>query len=173
MLSRFLVVALVCSIAHVCGMYNNGIHPTEHVPPIVEIDHASPNVKSTHFTSIGEVEKIRPFPFMMVRSAPKNEHLEVHYSTTTPTWHSQDVKYRILNKQAVITALENEIDGEKAITALKIDTDLWLVVDQTSETLNKISKHWYNWNAKVGLRGTQSSEISDLINRLCNQQLAA
>ncbi|OAV93999.1 hypothetical protein PTTG_27118 [Puccinia triticina 1-1 BBBD Race 1] len=105
----------------------------------------------------------------MVRGTLNDDDLHIYYSTTTPINDSENVRYRCLNWQAVITALDKETGGAEAIEELKLDSIIWLVVDETSETLEKLYMHWLYWETGIAICGSQTSEILDLINKVCTQ----
>ncbi|OAV97097.1 hypothetical protein PTTG_26143 [Puccinia triticina 1-1 BBBD Race 1] len=154
MFSRFLVVALVCSITQVWG--KGGIFPLNDVVPI------------------DETARVDRFPFMIVNPCHDKGDLFVHYSRTTPSEDHRDMRSRRLDLQAVIDDLKKDRNhGQQAISALRTTRGRLLVVDETSETVlcDSNHRHWWRWNPNAEICKSETSKIANLINDVCTQHL--
>ncbi|OAV98157.1 hypothetical protein PTTG_25825 [Puccinia triticina 1-1 BBBD Race 1] len=159
MFSRFLVVALLCSITHVWG-----------VGQIVPMNIAR----------IENVDRFDRFPFMALAHHDSEQTVEVCFSMEKPDTNLRDVRIKHLSLQRVIDALRDDPDGGKAIEALPTRSTFMQVVDKTLETgtdqkMQQASiVHWRShYKPLLSMHNIQTSKIANLINRVCTRQLDA
>ena len=104
---------------------------------------------------------------------PSTEYIKVQYTTTRPSFRSEDIRTRRLDLKEVCGALEKKTGGKKASEKLKaIAQGKWagqthLIVDYKAEDFGR---HWKSFNSQY-IISHANEKIAKLINEVCTKQL--